>query len=463
MSRKLIAVIVLCLLGQAAPAAAQADIFWVSPPVIEVDEGVGSVFVEIAVGGVSEGAINAMVGVAGGSTATTGVDFTGGAAAVNWHPGLSSAVTLEVVIIDDGDLEGQESILIEIYDSSGAPITGHSTVQININDNDAVVDLPTVLLYGNLTSIIQVRDLFCYDEQNQIYSCGQGLTVEYPATTPKSFRLSVSPIPELGETVPVYLESWGGITLNSNVVDMDHTGPIYVDFNVPGDGPTPFGGVRVLPNAGYAPPGTNDFHEMKISVDATENWSPVNCAGCFIAAQISNNSSDCGGGSCGETTDCEDVGVPVKRGGDKSATSDLDLLRRYRDELLAGSSNGQAIIDLYGAMGGGVVKAFFADPTLGQAYVDTRNSWMPALDDLLDGTGFMEITPGMQEDLTVFLDKVAAAATGDLVTQLADLRLAGGLDSLTGVPISSAHTGFTSGGATPIEETSWGNLKAQYR
>ncbi len=463
MSRKLIAVFVLCLLGQAAPATAQADIFWVSPAIIDVDEGVGSVFIEIAVGGSSEGAINAMVGVAGGSTATAGVDFTGGAASINWAPGLSSAVTLEVVIIDDGELETQEIILIEIYDFSGAPIFGRSTVQININDNDGVIDLPTVALYGNLTSITEVRDLFCYDEQNQITSCGQGLNVKYLATTPKSFRLSISPIPAVGETVPVYLETWGGITLNSNVITLDHTGAVYVDFNVPGDGPTPFGGVRILPNSGYSPPGPNDFHEMKISVDATENWSPLNCAGCFITAQISNDSDDCGGGSCDETTNCDGGGPPAKSGANKSATSDLDLLRRYRDEMLSGSTDGQATADLYGAMGGGVVKAFFADPTLGQDFVNARNSWLPALTDLLDGAGTMVITAEMQTDLTIFLDKVAAAATGELVTQLADLRQAGGLDSLTGLPVSAAHTGFTSGGATPIEATSWGDLKAQYR
>jgi hypothetical protein len=69
----------------------------------------------------------------------------------------------------------------------------------------------------------------------------------------------------------------------------------------------------------------------------------------------------------------------------------------------------------------------------------------------------------MQAQLTGLLDNLAAAAGSELSVQLADLRSAAGLDALVGMTIASANAQFTTGGAAPIESTSWGNLKAQFR
>ena len=146
-----------------------------------------------------------------------------------------------------------------------------------------------------------------------------------------------------------------------------------------------------------------------------------------------------------------------------SVQSDIDLMRRYRDEILAISNEGLAISDLYDAMGYGLISAYLSNPNLGGDFAATRNSWFPALINLLDGDGLMPVSSQMQSDLTALLDNLVAAADTELASQLADLRSAADLDALTGKTVSMANAQFTAGGATPVEGTSWGSLKAQFR
>lgn len=464
MFRCFAAVIILCLFGFLSPAAAQEDLFWAGPTTIDVSENVGTVQLELVFGGMSEGFIEVSTRVAAGSTATSGTDFQGGVETFQWFPGSPTSVRLDVLITDDNLAETQESILIELHALTGALMPAETTVRININDNDGAPELPRVSLVGGLQAHTEVQTVYCYDAQNIMYGCGETLTAEYSALDVRNFRLSVNPALAPGDTLYVLLASAGGIYLNHEVVRLTYLTSLEQGFYVVNDGPAPFGSVSILPSADYAPPQSGDFHEMNLRVFAAEEWnSGNNCASCAITAQISRNPDDCGGSGCGPTTGCEGEDSPVKITGNKSATGDLDLLRRYRDEMLAGSGNGAAVIDLYQDMGQGVVQAFFAAPSLSGDYVNARNSWLPALEDLLDGAGTMVITASMQSDLTTFLDNLAAAGSGDLVGQLTDLRQAAGLDSLTGKTVATAHADFTSGGATPLEATSWGDLKARYR
>ena len=442
---------------------AQPEVYWVGPATIDVSEGIGPFAVQMGVSEAPLGGLFVVADIQAGGTATENVDFTGGSGFLTWGPGETAPVSIQIEILDDALAEPTETFFLVISDADGPLISPTDYIlQINIIDNDGPGGLPQATITDSSGDPGEVGPFYCYDTHGQLFPCGEHMTFRFRANNIGYLEVSLDAAPAVGDTVRIPIESWGAVTLLDSVLTFVDSSFQTVFYTMTTGHWSGMGGVRLNAPGVIAPPAAGEFHEARIMVDEVEPWTAQDCAFCMLAVYMMDaEPNPCFAGNyCDFTISCS--AGSGGRGGAKTVT-DLDLLRRYRDEILSATSDGQAVTNLYGVMGGGVVQAFLSDPGLGADIVALRNGWLPALSNLLDGDGMMVITPGMQSQLTTLLDNLAAAAGPELVTQLVDLRAAAGLDALAGKTIAMANTQFVAGGATPIEDTSWGSLKALFR
>lgn len=121
-------------------------------------------------------------------------------------------------------------------------------------------------------------------------------------------------------------------------------------------------------------------------------------------------------------------------------STELDRLRRVRDERLAGSAAGQYYASLYTRLGPDLYAASIADPQFVPQLWALKDAWMPAIDNWLDGDGQALVSGAMQESLSEALGRLQAHASGDLHEALARERRALGLDHLAGRPIGEIQS-----------------------
>lgn len=142
-----------------------------------------------------------------------------------------------------------------------------------------------------------------------------------------------------------------------------------------------------------------------------------------------------------------------------------DTLRRYRDEILATTPEGQYYIDKYVEHSVAMARAAFREPDFLARFVRMQDSWVAAFDALVNGNGSAAtVTPAMRDDLLSLLDSLEANGSPELAADLAFERQRLQLDTIAGLTIAQFQSQVeTLGGATSVEPSSWGRMKSLYR
>ena len=124
-----------------APAGAGSVGFLELTP--SVGEGVGVVELSVARLGGTDGEItvNFAITAEAGDTATGDTDFTVASGALTFADGASQAtVPLSVEILDDTDLEGNETFTVTLSNGSGTVVAGREVATVSIGDDDALIN-----------------------------------------------------------------------------------------------------------------------------------------------------------------------------------------------------------------------------------------------------------------------------------------------------------------------------------
>ncbi|MEZ4826543.1 MAG: lamin tail domain-containing protein [Bacteroidia bacterium] len=108
-----------------------------APTSANVSEGAGTASFDVVItnGGVDTVAVD-VVFDAVNSTATLGVDFTWSDTTIVFPANATSPISLSVVLIDDADVESDETIVVNLINPTNGSLIGAGTFTLTINDND---------------------------------------------------------------------------------------------------------------------------------------------------------------------------------------------------------------------------------------------------------------------------------------------------------------------------------------
>jgi plastocyanin len=102
----------------------------------QIGEGAGSVNLTVNRTAGSDGAVSVSFSTANGS-ANAGPDYTAKSGSLSWGDGDSGAKTISVNLVDDGDIESNETFTVALQNpTGGAGLVSPSTATVTIIDND---------------------------------------------------------------------------------------------------------------------------------------------------------------------------------------------------------------------------------------------------------------------------------------------------------------------------------------
>jgi hypothetical protein len=150
---------------------------------------------------------------------------------------------------------------------------------------------------------------------------------------------------------------------------------------------------------------------------------------------------------------------------DSRGAAQVDILRRYRDEILDSSDEGRYYVDRYEARSLELARAALKEPAFLARFFRMQGAWVTAISALVNGSGSaVVVSTEMQDDLLSLLDSLQANGTPQLAAELAFERSRLELDSIAGLTIAEFQTRVeTLGGVTSVEPASWGRVKSLYR
>ncbi len=151
----------------------------------------------------------------------------------------------------------------------------------------------------------------------------------------------------------------------------------------------------------------------------------------------------------------------ISAGGENAMTT----LRRYRDEVLASSADGQFYADLYTEHSLDLSRAIVAAPSLAARLFNAHGAWVSGISALVNGTGgTFVVTQQMEDDLNSLLDTFESVGSPALQQMLAFERGRLQLDQIAGLSMTEYQEQIeTLGGPTAVEPVTWGRVKSLYR
>ncbi|MEZ4774362.1 MAG: lamin tail domain-containing protein [Bacteroidia bacterium] len=110
-----------------------------APTAANVSEGAGTAAFDVVIanGGADTVAVQ-VVFDAIASTATLGVDFTWSDTTIVFPANATSPISLSVALIDDADVESDETIVVNLINPTNGSLIGAGTFTLTINDNDYI-------------------------------------------------------------------------------------------------------------------------------------------------------------------------------------------------------------------------------------------------------------------------------------------------------------------------------------
>ena len=116
--------------------------------------------------------------------------------------------------------------------------------------------------------------------------------------------------------------------------------------------------------------------------------------------------------------------------------AEVQLLRRLRDERLASSQEGLALIELYQNLQLDLYLATFAEPSFYGDLWRLKDAWMPAVSSLVDGDGSLPVSAEMQQRLNAVLLRFELLGTEALRAAIHSQRVSLQLDRLQDRPVA---------------------------
>jgi hypothetical protein len=102
----------------------------------EVSESTATATITVTRSGSSTGAVSVDYATSNG-TAAAGSDYTAASGTLSWAPNETAAKTIQVSIVNDTVVEGNETVNIALSNPNGAQISGTNPVVLTITDNDS--------------------------------------------------------------------------------------------------------------------------------------------------------------------------------------------------------------------------------------------------------------------------------------------------------------------------------------
>ena len=107
-----------------------------------VNEGDGAVRISVERTGGSDGDASVAFATSDAS-ATVGLDYSPANGTLNWGDGDTQNKTFDITIIDDGEIENEETLSVTLSAPAGAPLADPSSATVRIMDNDAEIPEPS--------------------------------------------------------------------------------------------------------------------------------------------------------------------------------------------------------------------------------------------------------------------------------------------------------------------------------
>lgn len=134
------------------PFTASPGRFQFSAGTYSVGEGTASLAITVTRVGGSAGAATVDVGVTGG-TATSGADYQFAPATLSWGDGESGPRTLNLTVMNDAIVEGDETIALTLSNPNGASLGTPVSATVTITDDDGAPPNPGSLQFSAATYI----------------------------------------------------------------------------------------------------------------------------------------------------------------------------------------------------------------------------------------------------------------------------------------------------------------------
>ncbi len=129
--------------------------------------------------------------------------------------------------------------------------------------------------------------------------------------------------------------------------------------------------------------------------------------------------------------------IPIYSEGGAEDTVDIDLIRRFRDEVMKPSPHGERYVDMYYNIPEILYLMIIVDPDLAVQAVRMVELLQPAIRNLLDGDGQELINAEQVNAMQTFFTNLSAAGSQSLQQLIAEeLQRIGPLENYIGMPIS---------------------------
>ncbi len=185
------------------------------------------------------------------------------------------------------------------------------------------------------------------------------------------------------------------------------------------------------------------------------------CLHCFVDfLECTLNIGVCDGDCLGGAMTERQPAAP-RAGGDAEGTA----FRRYRDEILMTTADGQYYVDLYNELSTDAIQAVVTSPSLLARMFKAKPAWVAGFQALVDGQGgSFVVTQQMEDDLNALLQTFEDVGSPNLAQKLAFERGRLQLDQIAGLTMAQYQDQVEDlGGPTSVDPVSWGRLKALYR
>ncbi len=384
-------------------------------------------------------------------TATFGDDFVSGTTFTIFEPGVADTVYASIQIYDDSVLEPPETILLSLIDGGALYQVGEpSAAVLTIVDDDS----QTPPAHFEVSDDIPLDPL------------GRLTEATAPGTT-VAVDVVIDTLPPGGAVV------WYTSSIDGGLHALEFGGSTRQTLQVPAAAVS--GGdlsatheLRLLNQTNKRVSSSNWFVLFAFLADEI-NGSADYCFACVFAYMYSIMRP----ADCAPIADICGLPCPDKRlddaeteypAGDKTFNPgpDLDMLRRYRDEILVPSTVGDYYVQLYHDLSDDLAVAVLQRPALIHRVAEAWDLWLPAVGAEVGGQGdsFL-ITAEMQAALVGVMNEFAEVGSPELGGAMADFQSALDLANITGLTASDLQTRIEDNSMS-IEPASWGAVKSLF-
>jgi len=390
-----------------------------------------------------------------------GGDFGAGSGIREWTDGLGGKRVLDIDIVNDAEVEGPETFTVTIAPGDGAVVGEPSSVTVTILDDDGE---------GEGSVWIDPEHSVVYPDTGErwfVVEEGQGLTVKLVSAVSATLPVVLSvTLPDWAYADTVMVSSSG------------HTAIIGLP-EIPGA--MAAGHVRVTPQTGR---GVRPQEIRLLSVD--DEAYEQSCLVCsFFLLYVLSGDFECpdcraaefcagsytgrrggrtGAGSAAGASARAGAGVDAGTGRGGLPEPPVDVIRRYRDDVLLPDAGLAHYVDLFETYQADAFSAILGQPTTFLRVGAGLEAWLPAITASANGNPELAfISPAMEDLLNEVLDLLQASASPELAGVIATERARLGLDAIAGQSMEAFHAAVSAVGSTPVRTGSWGSLKDRYR